>query len=248
LKSGITNSNDFDEILARNVVHGVFLLLQTREREKFLKEYGEISINGLKKTTIADSDKKIKNLLTEKDIKIEEFKKMAKNIEDKVQIELRDYKIKAKEQEKTIYELSKKIKELRELGENIDIKEELKEKELVIEVKENEREITEEDFINIIKTHNICIYGGIGNWQKKIKKKYPEIHMMEATSTVSLKPLDKAFIVIFVNIWTSHCAWDRVSTYADNINLPKGHLNNYNERFLWEVVVSEVEKVHMKNI
>jgi hypothetical protein len=52
-------------------------------------------------------------------------------------------------------------------------------------------------------------------------------------------------MIIYVNIWTSHCAWERVDNYASNLGLPKGHLNNYNIKFLWEVVVKEIEKLKL---
>ena len=92
--------------------------------------------------------------------------------------------------------------------------------EIVIE-KEAEREVTEEEFLDIINKYNICIYGGIPTWQAKVKKKYPQLHMIEAVGTPSLKPLDKACMIIYVNIWTSHCAWERVDNYASNLGLQK---------------------------
>lgn len=236
------NIREYEYELSWLVVLNLVVLAQNKEREFLLNDYKDV-YGKIKSNNVNSDDKKFLKMLKEKKDEIASLKQSLSKAEEKATSDVTEYKRRAKEQEKIIYELNKKIRELESKNKEPEEAEELK-AEIVIE-KEAEREVTEEEFLDIINKYNICIYGGIPTWQAKVKKKYPQLHMIEAVGTPSLKPLDKACMIIYVNIWTSHCAWERVDNYASNLGLPKGHLNNYNIKFLWEVVVKEIEKLKL---
>ena len=238
----------FDYIFSINTVCNLFSLIQEREREKYLDSHYKIFIKDLNNKNHLNSEKKLREIIENKNNEIEKLKTCLEQEKEKVKKDLIDYKRHIKEQNKIIYDLEKKAEETeREKINNRKIQEEKHEKKqevcLPINSIQEKRIFTEEEFREIIENNIISIYGGAPKWQVKIKNKYPELNMFEASDSTPLRSLDKSFMIVYVNIWTSHSSWERVVSYLESSNIPKCHLNNYNERFLWQVVITEYERI-----
>ena len=100
--------------------------------------------------------------------------------------------------------------------------------------------VSESDFLSTIKNKRVVVYGGHENWQKKIRTKYPDLVVVKPLESAELKIIKNSDLVIFAVAHTSHPAFERVESYAKNLNVPFVPLNNYNLKFLWKSVLENI--------